>query len=196
MANTRRRWQQRTEPSETWGKHRQKCLLGGGLLLAAGLYAFGGVWPRWLRGIALAAFLLPVGVLDYRYGMIFDRLLLPMALTGLALFGSRSLSEILGSVALGSVILLFLRWATRGGVGGGDIKFMAALGCWFPWPMILWTLLLAFVAGGMVAAALLVSGQRHRRDAIPFGPFLAGSALAVFLLGDGLTAWYRGFFYG
>ncbi len=177
-------------------KRHGRCLFALWLLSAAGLYAFFGASPSFLKGAALAAFLLPVGVLDARYGLIFDRLLLPMTLAGLVLNAGRPMAEILGSAALGSVPLLLLRLAVRGGIGGGDIKFMAALGCWFSWPLILWTLLLAFIAGGLFAAALLASGRKGRRDTIPFGPFLAGSALAAFLFGDWLTIWYRGFFYG
>jgi len=178
------------------GREYRWWLPGLWLAAAAALYAVCGFSAQFFRGAVLAAFLVPVGVFDYHRGLIHDRLLGPMALAGLVLSAGRPLTEILGSAALGSALLLVVRLASRGGMGGGDIKFMAALGCWFSWPMILWTLLLAFGAGGLTAAALLASGRKKRRDAIPFGPFLAGSAMAVFLWGGRLTGWYRGFFYG
>ena len=69
-----------------------------------------------------------------------------------------------------------------GGMGGGDIKFVAALGCWFAWPQILLLLLVAFILGGLIGVALLLSGKKGRKDAVPFGPFLALAAL--------LTLWF------
>ena len=175
-------------------RHAGSCLAAW--LLCAGLsYPVCGASPHLLKGIILAAFLVPVALLDVWYGLIFDRLLLPMALIGILLTGARPGIDFLLSVAAGSLPLFFLRRATRGGVGGGDVKLMAALGCWLPWADVLLTLFLAFVSGGIMAAALLAAGRKPR-DEIAFGPFLAGGAWTVFLFGEALWGWYKGFFYG
>ena len=175
---------------------QQKAFLPLWLLWSVLLYQRGAFSPWTLRGVLLGVFLLLIALIDGRYGYIFDRLLLAMAAMGLGyevLLSPWPGTEMLLGVFLGSGILLLLRWISRGGVGAGDVKFMAALGCWFSWEEILLTLLFAFWIGGF--AALWFLGVRHKnlRDMLPFGPFLAGSALLVFWAGDAIMVWYRSF---
>ncbi|MBC7104605.1 MAG: prepilin peptidase, partial [Firmicutes bacterium] len=48
----------------------------------------------------------------------------------------------------------------------------------------------AFVSGGLLAAGLLLTGRKKRKDALPFAPFLAlGGTVAQFWAGA-LVAWY------
>lgn len=156
-----------------------------------------GAFSLWtLQGVFLGGFLLLVALIDGRYGYIFDRLLLAMAAVGIASGAMVSpwpgMERLLG-VCLGSGTLLLLRWLSGGGIGAGDVKFMAALGCWFPWEAILLTLLFAFWAGGLAALWLLRTRRKTLKDTLPFGPFLAGSALLVFWAGEAIMAWYRSF---
>ena len=54
----------------------------------------------------------------------------------------------------------------------------------------------AIVFGGVIGVLLLVSGRRGRKDAIPFGPFLAaGGAMALFW-GERAYSWWMGGFGG
>ena len=175
---------------------QRKVFLPLWLLWSLLLYQREAFSPWTLQGVFLGVFLLLVALIDGRYGYIFDRLLLAMAAAGLGCGAMLSLwsgAEMLLSVFLGSGTLFLVRWLSGGGIGAGDVKFMAALGCWFPWEAILLTLLFAFWAGGLAALWLLRTRRKTLKDTLPFGPFLAGSALLVFWAGEAIMAWYRSF---
>jgi leader peptidase (prepilin peptidase)/N-methyltransferase len=56
------------------------------------------------------------------------------------------------------------------------------LGAFLGWRAGLFALFVAVLAGGVVAALLLLTGRKGRKDAVPFGPFLAlGGAVALFI---------------
>ena len=66
----------------------------------------------------------------------------------------------------------------------GAEKLALVLGCLLGYPGILVSLWLGVGSGGVVAVPRLATGLRGRKDAIPFGVFLAGGAIAgLFLLG-------------
>ena len=155
-----------------------------GLLFALSFFLHGWSWLT-LQSWLLVPFLLLIALIDYDCQLIFDRVLIFLAAFGLAqqwLGGFFAPLETLLSVLVGGGLMLLIALASKGGMGGGDIKFVAALGCWFAWPQILLLLLVAFILGGLIGVALLLSGKKGRKDAVPFGPFLALAAL--------LTLWF------
>ncbi len=90
----------------------------------------------------------------------------------------------LGALISAAAYGLFL-WALSiaGGMGMGDVKLAgvlgAAAGLIGPTAAVL-SPVLAFVLGGLVSAAILISRRGTRRTRIPFGPFmLAGFWVAV-----------------
>jgi leader peptidase (prepilin peptidase)/N-methyltransferase len=48
---------------------------------------------------------------------------------------------------------------------------------------------LGILSGGITAAILLLSKLKSRKDAIPFGPFLALAAMATLFWGKDLLNW-------
>ena len=88
------------------------------------------------------------------------------------------------------IIMLVIYFASRGGMGEGDVKLAPVLGLWLGLEQGLAALLLAFVSGGVVGLALLACGRR--RQLLPFGPFLCAGALAAYFWGVELVAWYWG----
>ncbi len=65
------------------------------------------------------------------------------------------------------------------GLGGGDIKMIAALAAWMGVLKTSLVVLLAFGLGALVAVRLVFAGQAKRKTPIPFGPFLALASAAV-----------------
>ena len=126
-----------------------------------------------------------VGVIAVILGLIAGALLM-MATGNDAIEGYRYL------FAGGLMLIIFL--VSRGGMGGGDVKFAAALGFWLGWPGILLGLFIGFVSGGLISLLLLVMGLRGRKDFIPFGPFIALGGWIAFLYGKKILAWYFSFF--
>lgn len=98
-----------------------------------------------------------------------------------------------GILALGAVMLLLYLFS-RGGMGEGDVKLAAVLGCWLGWERGLACLLLAFAGGALVGLALLACGRAQGKQALPFGPFLCAAGLVCHLQGARLVAWYWSLF--
>lgn len=127
-------------------------------------------------------------VVDARTGLLPDRIVVPTACIALlcaAAAGSSTVALAGGSICGGALLVPFV--VTRGrGLGLGDVKLAAAVGCGLGPVAGAAALGAAFVAGGAYGALLLATGRATRRTAIRFGPFLAGGTL-VAALGAALT---------
>ena len=109
---------------------------------------------------------------------------------------SSVLSTHLTGPALGAGFLGFLWLVTRGrGLGLGDVKLMVPLGLLFGFWGTVMLLLAAFVTGGALGLVLLARGRVQLKTAVPFGPFLAGTAL-LWLLFPQLPLLLRQALYG
>ncbi len=64
-------------------------------------------------------------------------------------------STSLGGMAAG--LAVFFPFFALGGLGGGDVKLMAALGAWVGWPAVLSLALYTALAGGVVAIGVAVA---------------------------------------
>lgn len=152
-----------------------------------------GVSFELFRALIFASFLLVIAFIDYEHQLIFDKVLIYMAGAGAAVnyTGSNIWGDLLAASIAGGGILLAIVIISDGKMGYGDVKFAAALGLWLGLQQIILTLFVAFVAGGISAIICLVFHLKSRKDAIPFGPYLAAGALLAMLYGRELLAWYR-----
>ncbi len=76
-------------------------------------------------------------------------------------------------------------------MGFGDIKLAGALGVMLgPWALVT-ALFLAFVAGGLVGALLVLTRRASLSSRVPFGPFLAGAAATVLFIPALPTQFFR-----
>jgi len=82
-----------------------------------------------------------------------------------------------GAVGFGLMLLPYL--ISRGGMGGGDVKLAGLIGLATGFPNILIALFIGVLGGGLVASFLLLFHLKTRKEAIPFGPFLAAGAMAT-----------------
>ena len=145
----------------------------------------------------LLAALVAITAIDLRYLIIPDSITLPGILAGfLASLASQRLSwtESVGGILLGGGLFVVVILLSRGGMGGGDLKLGAMLGAFLGWKALLVALFVAVALGGLAAAGLLANGKLARKDAVPFGPFLAIGGAAALLWGDAIVAWYLGGF--
>jgi leader peptidase (prepilin peptidase)/N-methyltransferase len=62
--------------------------------------------------------------------------------------------------------------------------------------VVLLSVFAAVVVGGALAAVLIASGVRGRKDPIPFGPFLAAGGAAGLFWGERMVQWYLSAFAG
>lgn len=86
--------------------------------------------------------------------------------------------------AIALAIMALIYWASRGGMGDGDVRLAPLLGGYLGFlnpgfaPV---GLFFGFVLGAVVGLGLMAVKRAGRRTALPFGPFLAaGAVLAVF----------------
>lgn len=166
-------------------------LLTGGLF--AGLYVHFGWQPLLAKHLFLAALLVATAFIDLEHYIIPNRLILAGLAGGVPLnLWTRDLtllSAILGALVPAAFFLL-LALATRGGVGGGDIKLVVVIGLFLGWPWGALAVFLGALAGGILGLALLLTGRKKRKDPLPFGPFLALGTTAAVLAGEPLVFWY------
>lgn len=71
-----------------------------------------------------------------------------------------------------SLILFLISWMSGGGIGGGDIKLMAAAGFLCGMQKIIGAGIIGFYIGGVYAILLLLFKKRSGKARFPLGPFL------------------------
>lgn len=82
----------------------------------------------------------------------------------------------------GGGLFLFVYLASRRGLGGGDVKFMAAAGLYLGFSGILSAMLCGSVLAALVGFSLLLLKKIGRKDSIPLAPFLYAGILATIFL--------------
>ena len=128
---------------------------------------------------------------DCKEQLLYDEVSTLLMVTGIiyAYYFGNMWDAVQGAMA-SVAIMLVIYWASRDGMGFGDVKLAFVLGVWLGLEQSLLCLLLAFVLGGVVGVLLLLTGLKTRKDAIPFGPYLCVSGWVSFLCGKELIAWY------
>ena len=99
------------------------------------------------------------------------------------------LSSILGLVLAGGLFLAIVL-LSRGGMGGGDVTLIAALGFVLGIRFILLTILLSFLLGAIISLFLLATKLKTKKDPIPFGPFIVLAFFITVLWGSDIINWY------
>ena len=164
--------------------------------------AFGILW--WWLGpsakLAIASLytglFIVIAAIDLEVHLVLNRVIYPAILVGplaAAVYGVPVESSIIGAIT-GFLLLLVLHLIAPAGMGAGDVKLAAFLGEITGFPGVFVALFAASVVGGVVAALLLLSGIKSRKDPIPFAPFLVFGAAFGLIVGNGITNWYLGLF--
>ncbi len=135
--------------------------------------------------------LVVITFIDLDHQLILNRVTYPSIVAGLVLaaVAGRALNAFLAGLGAAGLILAIVV-VSRGGMGGGDVKFAGLIGVFLGWPGVAVALFLAFMAGGIVGLVLLALRLRGRKDAIPFGPALAAGALGALFWGEAISRWY------
>lgn len=195
-------WPQAVSRQGGWRWHRH-ARVAVHLLAVAGLSALLVIswpWPGTAAPVLALAGLCLVclaAAIDARTGYLPDALTWPLLGLGIihaVLFpGFPSPAQALAGVAAGYglpwvVAHAYLLWRKQPGLGGGDIKLLAAMGAWLGPAQVPWVLLLACLLAllGAWAGAVLRRQSWQARRAQPFGPALAAAGVGVFALQSAL----------
>jgi prepilin signal peptidase PulO-like enzyme (type II secretory pathway) len=141
-------------------------------------------------------------VIDLEQGLILNKVVYPGMVVALLLalypwpwfsesIAMRVAYAVLGG-AVGFAIFLLIALISRGGMGWGDVKLAALIGLATGFPLVFLAVIMGAILGGIVAVALMIAGKRKRREAIPFGPFLALATMVTLLWGSNILDWYLG----
>jgi len=148
-----------------------------------------------LRSLFVISFLIVIGFIDYDTQYIFNKTTVPLGVIGLILSffeGGNILNSVLGVITGAGILyiigLISLILFKKDGMGGGDVYLAGALGAFLGWKwsitMLLLSIYVAAVIGGII---ILAKGRGRKNNLIPFGPFIAASAILVMFFGDRLT---------
>jgi leader peptidase (prepilin peptidase)/N-methyltransferase len=138
-----------------------------------------------LHCIVLGSLLIVAAGTDINTGLIPDRVTLPGIVIGFILsFFSPEVTpaqSAMGILICGGLLYL-LAVASRGGMGGGDIKLMAMMGAFLGWAQGLLALFIGALLGSVVGIAGIATGRLKRGQPMPFGPYLAaGGVISIFV---------------
>lgn len=162
--------------------------------LAAGLIGGLALFVRPdLAGLSGALFgwlLLTMAILDLKHYWLPDRLTILLAVFGLLTFFvspepgllDRTLGGIAGFLSLSLVAAGYKRLRGREGLGGGDPKIFAAIGCWLGWE----ALPLVLLGAGLIGLISIALSQIRRVSVtastkLPLGSYLALAAFPLWL---------------
>jgi leader peptidase (prepilin peptidase)/N-methyltransferase len=104
--------------------------------------------------------------------------------------GNLWLNRVAGALFAGGLFGLLIAGTRGKGMGFGDLKLVIPLGFILGWPDILFALASAFVIGAAAGVTAIAMKKRTMKGALPFGPFLALGAAAVFFFGYQFVRWY------
>ncbi|MDP3038275.1 MAG: prepilin peptidase [Deltaproteobacteria bacterium] len=172
--------------------------LTGGITLA--LFFKFGFSLSFFSLLVFAAALIVITFIDLDHRIIPDVISLPgiaigflLAILGTSITVKESLIGILvGGGSLFVVAFVYETLTKREGMGGGDVKLLANNGAWLGWKSVLFSLFFASLLGTFIGGATMLIRKEGRHYAIPFGPFLALSALVYIFFGPQLINWYLG----
>jgi leader peptidase (prepilin peptidase) / N-methyltransferase len=144
-------------------------------------------------GLVFLSTLAAVSLTDLEQRLIPNRILAVSAALCLALVAAGDPSSLpeRAAASLGAGGLLFcVALAYPRGMGLGDVKLAALMGLYLGRDVAP-ALLIGFAAGALVGVALIARrGIGARKQAVPFGPFLALGGLVALLAGAEIVDWY------
>lgn len=173
--------------------------VGGLFLLAFFLYSSDLDLPQLIARLALWSMLFVIAVMDQKYGIIIDQILLAFSSVGITaeLFGGTSVSEILLGAAVGFFLygLIYLSarfFYKKEGFGSGDVLLLTAAGT-FLGPVQ--TMIAGFLAFYCCLLFILIQQFKNRKSVcgveIPFGPPVCLAIFVMSLWGEEISTFLK-----
>lgn len=148
---------------------------------------------------AVFSALLVAAVIDWRTMEIPDSMWITVLIGGIIVYIDELIAEgfdlhclidrIIGFFAASGVLLL-LAVVTKGGMGGGDIKLMAACGFLLGWKSVLLALVLGGVVGTLYIVFSAIKNKGKIKRKVPFAPHLAVGVIICMFFGNSIISWY------
>jgi leader peptidase (prepilin peptidase)/N-methyltransferase len=149
-------------------------------------------------GLVFCTVLMAITLTDLDLRLIPNKLVLAGAIAAVAIAAisdpdSLDTRAIAAAAAGGALLLIALAYPR--GMGMGDVKLVAMMGLYLG-RAVAPALLIGFGAGAVVGIALIARhGSQARKQAVPFGPFLALGGVIALWVGEDLVDWYLDTFF-
>ncbi len=114
-------------------------------------------------------------------------------LTGLASKSGPWYEYVIGAFVVSGLFLLIVVITKGRGMGGGDVKLMAAAGLLLGWKHIILAMIIGCVLGSVIHI-IRMSIDKKKEHVLAFGPYLAAGIYLTILFGEPIINWYLGFF--
>jgi leader peptidase (prepilin peptidase)/N-methyltransferase len=167
--------------------------IGTGLLFAATALVLRDDPAQLAMGLVFVATLAAITLTDLEFRVIPNKVLIVSTVAGVALaagLDAASLPERAIAAAAAGGLLFAVAFAYPHGMGMGDVKLAAVMGLYLG-RAVAPALLIAFAAGSLFGVALIASrGAAARKQAVPFGPFLALGGVVGLFAGNEIVGWY------
>lgn len=139
----------------------------------------------------LTSGLIVISIIDFRTFEIpvgINVFILILGIVRLVLDHENFMLYLVGFFAV-SAFLLLIYWLTRGrGIGGGDIKLMAAAGLLIGWKLIILAFFLGCIIGSVIHLLRMKISNEDR--VLALGPYLAIGIILALLYGETFIQWY------
>lgn len=165
-------------------KRRQWWLTTGLLLPYALALVDAQSWPILpIYGIYMAI-LTGICVMDFEQQIILDEFIVALIILAVAasFIMPIGIGDRLIAGAGGFVLFFLIAIVTHGGIGGGDVKLIGALGLFLGIDGLIFTIIAGIFAGGIVSLVLVLTKKKGRKDAIAYGPYFAVAGMLAVLL--------------
>ena len=150
----------------------------------------------------LTSFLISITIIDLKHLIIPDSLVVSvLGLNILYKIGNyfmygipfEFLDSLFGLLA-GAGFFLLILLISRGGMGGGDVTLIGALGFSLGLKNTVLMILLSFIIGAVISLILLAFKIKSMKDPIPFGPFIIIAFYLSYFFSDIIISFYFSLF--
>ncbi len=150
----------------------------------------------------LTSFLISITIIDLKHQIIPDGLVVSvLGLNILYKIGNyfmygipfEFLDSLFGLLA-GAGLFLLILLISRGGMGGGDVTLVGALGFSLGLKNTVLMILLSFIIGAVISLILLAFKIKSMKDPIPFGPFIIIAFYLSYFFSDIIISFYFSLF--
>jgi leader peptidase (prepilin peptidase)/N-methyltransferase len=175
--------------------------LGTAVLFVAAAVRLGATWQLPAFCVFFAS-LLAISMIDLDHFIIPNRVIYPTHGVTIPLLGAAAAADgswdHLRNAAIGGVagfgVLLVIHLVSPRGMGFGDVRLAGVIGVMLGWLGLRYLFLglfLGFLLAAVIGLVLIAAHLRSRKDAVPFGPFMAMGAVLAVLWGQAILNAYQ-----
>lgn len=145
--------------------------------------------------------------IDWEHQLILNKITYPMAIIAVGLLvvhtyvsGANLLppsSALINGLISGAALFVFFLLIViirPGAMGMGDVKLVALIGFASGFPLVVFSMIIGVVVGGIVAVVLLATKKKDRKDVIAYGTFLGIGPIIALIFADPILNWYLSYF--